>query len=71
MSRKIRCPICHTIIDYPGNPHRPFCSERCKKIDLGTWAAEGYVIQGRSREVDENNVSTEGERSAEKDLLLH
>jgi endogenous inhibitor of DNA gyrase (YacG/DUF329 family) len=26
------------------NPHRPFCSERCKLIDLGQWASESYRI---------------------------
>jgi endogenous inhibitor of DNA gyrase (YacG/DUF329 family) len=28
----------------PENPYRPFCSERCKLIDLGQWAAESYRI---------------------------
>ena len=27
-------------------PHRPFCSERCKLIDLGEWAAENHAIPG-------------------------
>jgi hypothetical protein len=33
------------------NPHRPFCSERCKLLDLGQWADESYRIQGTSREL--------------------
>ena len=28
----------------PGNAYRPFCSERCKMIDLGAWATESYKI---------------------------
>lgn len=28
----------------PTNPWRPFCSERCKLIDLGQWASDGYRI---------------------------
>jgi len=28
----------------PGDPFFPFCSERCKIIDLGNWASEKYVI---------------------------
>ena len=28
----------------PANPYRPFCSERCKLIDLGQWASEAYRI---------------------------
>ena len=35
------CPICKT----PTEPeHRPFCSERCKDIDLSNWLIGGYVI---------------------------
>ena len=56
----VSCPICKKKIKYEGNPFRPFCSERCKRIDLGTWASDGYVIQGKNTEVDEDNVSTEG-----------
>ena len=54
----VPCPICKKAARYRGNPFRPFCSERCKKIDLGEWAAEGYVVAGRSSEIDEDNVST-------------
>jgi len=28
----------------PENPWRPFCSERCKLIDLGAWASESYRV---------------------------
>ena len=31
----------------PENPWRPFCSERCKQIDLGAWASESYRITGQ------------------------
>jgi len=26
------------------NPHRPFCSVRCRQVDLGRWLAEDYVV---------------------------
>ena len=42
----MRCPICKKETSWEGNPYRPFCSERCKLIDLGTWADEGYRISG-------------------------
>ncbi len=32
------------------NPWRPFCSERCKLIDLGAWASEEYRIPGKKEE---------------------
>ena len=43
--RKANCPQCGAVIAWDtGNPNRPFCSERCKLIDLGQWAAEAYRI---------------------------
>ena len=44
------CPRCGKPSCWSGNPSRPFCSERCKLIDLGAWAAEEYRVplkQGR------------------------
>lgn len=42
------------------NPWRPFCCERCKIIDLGAWANEDYVIQGRPIEGDDDlDISSE------------
>jgi uncharacterized protein len=40
---KIPCPICKKSVDLK-DPFMPFCSERCKTIDLGNWATEKYVI---------------------------
>lgn len=41
----IKCPTCQKELAYNnGNPYRPFCSERCKLIDLGAWAAEEHII---------------------------
>jgi endogenous inhibitor of DNA gyrase (YacG/DUF329 family) len=39
----MKCPICKKEAD-PGGEFFPFCSERCKIIDLGNWASEKYVI---------------------------
>jgi uncharacterized protein len=39
-----RCPICKTPTDSVANPDFPFCSERCRLLDLGNWAAEKYVV---------------------------
>ncbi|HLY62178.1 MAG TPA: DNA gyrase inhibitor YacG [Terriglobia bacterium] len=40
----MRCPICKTEVPGVGNPNRPFCSERCKMIDLDNWLSERYRI---------------------------
>ncbi len=46
---KIKCPTCSRVIEYSDQyPHRPFCSERCKLIDLGEWASEKHKIEGNS-----------------------
>ena len=42
---KIHCPICRKEVAWEGNPFRPFCSERCKLLDLGEWISEGYRIR--------------------------
>ncbi|MBZ5579918.1 MAG: DNA gyrase inhibitor YacG [Acidobacteriia bacterium] len=47
----IRCPICKKEVA-PGSAHAPFCSERCRLIDLGNWASEKYVISSPARPED-------------------
>ena len=39
----LRCPICRKTV-LRSEPEFPFCSERCRLIDLGKWASGGYVI---------------------------
>ena len=39
----MKCPICRKPVELT-NPDMPFCSERCRLIDLGKWASGGYVI---------------------------
>ncbi|WP_299178017.1 DNA gyrase inhibitor YacG [uncultured Neptuniibacter sp.] len=42
---KIKCPTCEQMSLWDSrNKFRPFCSERCKLIDLGAWANEEYTI---------------------------
>jgi uncharacterized protein len=43
--RVIRCPACGGKSRYASdNPYRPFCSERCRNLDLGAWASESYRV---------------------------
>lgn len=43
--RMVACPNCSNLSEFaPSNAFRPFCSERCKLIDLGLWASEQYAI---------------------------
>ncbi len=44
-TRKVPCPICRRpAVFAPSNRWRPFCSERCRRVDLGAWASEGYRV---------------------------
>lgn len=41
----VTCPTCGARAEFDQtNPYRPFCSQRCKLIDLGQWATESYRI---------------------------
>ena len=40
----IRCPICEKQFDPATSPAMPFCSERCRQIDLGRWLREVYSV---------------------------
>jgi endogenous inhibitor of DNA gyrase (YacG/DUF329 family) len=43
----VNCPTCNAKVEWTeANKFRPFCSERCKQIDLGAWAEEKYKIPG-------------------------
>ncbi|MDN5753305.1 MAG: DNA gyrase inhibitor YacG [Nitrosospira sp.] len=47
----VNCPQCGKIVAWEtGNRYRPFCSERCKMIDLGEWATESYRIADAEKE---------------------
>lgn len=41
----VKCPTCRVdVVWQAANEYRPFCSQRCKLIDLGEWAQERYVV---------------------------
>ena len=53
--RIVRCPACRGDSVYAAsNPYRPFCSARCKGIDLGAWASEGFKLPADSPPDDES-----------------
>ncbi|MFY9608890.1 MAG: DNA gyrase inhibitor YacG [Blastocatellia bacterium] len=49
----VKCPICEKPTTWKDNPYRPFCSERCKIIDLGNWASEDYHISSPLKDASE------------------
>jgi len=49
---KLRCPICKKTVK-SGDADFPFCSDRCRTIDLGKWASGEYVIAAPMAEGEE------------------
>jgi len=47
-SVRVKCPTCRREIDWANSPFRPFCSERCRLIDLGAWLSEKHAIPGET-----------------------
>lgn len=53
----VKCPQCKKQSEYSkDNPYRPFCSERCKMIDLGEWAQESYKLKSDEPVSDEDLI---------------
>ncbi|MDP8980039.1 MAG: DNA gyrase inhibitor YacG [Acidobacteriota bacterium] len=53
----MKCPICKKTVER-GDEDFPFCSERCRLIDLGNWASEKYVV---SRPLEKTQEDEEAE----------
>ncbi|MGB7847471.1 MAG: DNA gyrase inhibitor YacG [Candidatus Acidiferrum sp.] len=70
---KHKCPICKKPTDSETDADFPFCSERCRLLDLGAWAAEKYVVSEPifdEEEIDEPEQRTlrEGRQKTDETL---
>ncbi|MBS1209887.1 MAG: hypothetical protein H6R19_2285 [Proteobacteria bacterium] len=58
--RTVSCPQCGRAVVWGAeSPYRPFCSERCKLIDIGAWASGQYFVAGEDEipgETDRNEA---------------
>lgn len=52
----VKCPTCGKQVEFSGNEFRPFCSERCKLLDLGAWADEDYKLPAESSALTEEDL---------------
>jgi uncharacterized protein len=60
-ARRVTCPTCgKPVLWAPGNAWRPFCSKRCKMIDLGAWATERYRVPVQD-DPDQPEIADPGE----------
>ena len=62
---KVRCPICDQRMPGPTKdwPDFPFCSPRCRQIDLGRWLGERYRIPGDDLRDDESTPAEQDEKN--------
>jgi uncharacterized protein len=66
MATLVRCPTCNRPVEWTeASRWKPFCSERCKLIDLGSWAAEQHVIPGEVVETEDGVKPAEPGRDEE------
>ncbi len=52
------CPVCKKRTTWEENPWKPFCSERCKLVDLGKWVTEEYRIEEQEEATQEKGHDT-------------
>jgi len=64
--RRVRCPTCRREVDWEGNRYRPFCSERCRILDLAAWADERYRIAGDPVPDEPTQAGDEGSKDYER-----
>lgn len=61
----MKCPICKKEVEF-GAPEMPFCSERCRLIDLGKWADEEYRIPGAAVAAPAEGAAEAGQEEDEE-----
>lgn len=53
----LKCPICKKAVAKASEDF-PFCSERCRTIDLGKWASGQYVVSSQLQDADDEEIQT-------------
>jgi endogenous inhibitor of DNA gyrase (YacG/DUF329 family) len=62
--RTVPCPTCRQpAVFAPTNPWRPFCSERCRSVDLGAWASESYRVPAAPPQDDDDVPEAPADRT--------
>jgi uncharacterized protein len=54
---RVKCPTCGRELEWDAAPYRPFCSERCRLIDLGAWLSEQRAIPGETTPAQDEDGS--------------
>ncbi len=62
MAAIVKCPTCQRPVEWvPESLYRPFCSERCRLIDLGAWFSEKHVIPDTAADPDDGPASDQSQ----------
>jgi len=54
-----KCPVCDAHVDLEKTPTVPFCSDRCRLIDLGRWLDEAYAVPEEKRPASDEDEAEE------------
>ena len=68
--RALRCPACRVLV-MRDNENFPFCSDRCRVIDLGKWASGGYVISTKINDPEMLESLAKGQSQDDGDSSSH
>lgn len=60
MSGERTCPVCEKAVSSADATHAPFCSARCKNVDLNRWLTGGYAIAGNQADDDSEGIDENG-----------
>ena len=64
----VRCPICDQLFELQESPAAPFCSPRCRQIDLRRWLDEGYGLPiDADEEFETDDIEQSDDSAAEED----
>ncbi|NGP52159.1 DNA gyrase inhibitor YacG [Thioalkalivibrio sp. XN8] len=62
--REVECPHCGKLVPWtPESRWRPFCSERCRLVDLGQWFGEEHTIPGEPDDSQSTSVDETSEHA--------
>jgi len=63
----VTCPNCKKNFDYYSSTFRPFCSERCRLVDLGQWLDEGYRVPVKNTQNEDDEIEEKIKQKDEND----
>jgi endogenous inhibitor of DNA gyrase (YacG/DUF329 family) len=64
----MKCPNCGKPVEWKDNPSRPFCSDRCRLVDLGRWVEGEYRVPGDPIPSDQSEIPSADLEPDEDDI---